>query len=109
MMTAGDHVGSNAFGNPCRNDEVANFRFDAQQISSSNAQPCGMRRMDPQRIGVRDFVKPLCIGASSMDLNRKSEGGNKNGLILLEIVGMDVTLDVSWNSVFRPAPFPHCL
>src|SRR5215813_3145825 len=63
--------------------------------------------MDPERICMRDLVEPLCIGAASVDLNGQPECGNQDGLVFFEVVGMNMTLHISGNSVFRPAPFPH--
>src|ERR1044072_4781961 len=60
--------------------------------------------MNPERIGVRDFVEPLCIRAARVNLHRETEGRDQNRLSFLEIVFMDVTLEVSGYRELGPTP-----
>ena len=68
-----------------------------------------MNRMNPERIGVRDFVKPFGIGAAGVNLCGEPEGGDQDRLIRCEIVGVYVALDIGRDGVFRPAPVSESL
>src|SRR5687768_7701604 len=63
-----------------------------------------MASMNPQRIGMRDFVEPLGVSAARMDLDRQTKSRDQYCLISFEIVGMDVTLNVIGNRILMPTP-----
>src|SRR5882724_6981004 len=105
VMTAGDDAGLNAFGHPGFDHEIANLSFDPHQIACADAHGSRMRRMQPERIRVRNFIQPLRICTPGVNLNRQTKCRDQDSLISLQIVWMNMTLNVSWDRVFAPAPF----
>ena len=103
-MAARHHTRPDALGDPCLHDEVADRGLDAHEIAGAHGEPRRVAGMDPERIGVRDLVEPLRVGAACVDLHRQPERGDERHLTGLQIVGMDVALHVQWNRVLRPAP-----
>src|SRR5215204_3373991 len=68
-----------------------------------------MTRMNPKRICMSNFIQPLCIGATRVNLNCEAESRNQDCLIRLEVIRMNVTLEVSRECVLRPTPIVHRL
>src|SRR5438105_1854916 len=56
VMAARDDAGLDAFRNPGAHDKISNLSFDADQIAGPNPEPLRMRRMQPERIRVCDFI-----------------------------------------------------
>src|SRR6266498_3404799 len=104
VMTARDDAGLDAFSYPSLHHEVTYLSFDPHQIAGLYTQLRRVARMQPERICVRDFIQPLCVRAARVNLNRQSKSRDENCLVSFEIVRMNMTLDVSWNRVFMPAP-----
>src|SRR5688500_15775661 len=104
VVAAGDDVWTNSFRDPRMNHKITDFSFHSHQITRPHLEPLRMRRMHPKGIRVGDFVKPFRIGAARVNLHREAESGDQDHLITLEIVGMHMTLDVSRQRIYRPAP-----
>src|SRR3954453_3852461 len=64
MMAACNYARSDALCYPGLYDKVTNLSFNAHQVTSLDSELFGMARMNPQRIGVCDLVKPFRVGAS---------------------------------------------
>src|SRR6266511_4678216 len=105
-------TGNNCRPNPCRypgaHDVITNFSFHTQQIAGTHAEFCRMVRMNPKRIRMCDLIEPLGIGTARMNLYGQTKGRNQYRLIRPEIVGMNMTLNVSWNRKLGPAPLRQC-
>ena len=104
VMTTRNYARFDSLGNPRGNHVIPNLRFNSDKVTSLDAVFICVRRVNPKWVGVRNFVKPLGVRATSVNLNCESESGNENCLIGFEIVGMDVTLDVSRDRVLGPPP-----
>src|SRR5436189_2837 len=79
-----------AFSDPGTHDEISNLSFDANQIAGFHFQALSVRRMEPERICVRDFIEPFRIRAARVNLNWQTERRDQNCLIRLEVLGMNV-------------------
>jgi hypothetical protein len=69
-MTARNNAGLDAFIDPRLYYEVANLSFDSHQIAGADPEFRRVAGVQPQRIGVRNLVQPLRIGAARVNLNR---------------------------------------
>jgi hypothetical protein len=67
MATRND-AGSNSFRHPRRHYVVTNLSFNANEIARANAELRRMAGVDPERIRMRDLIKPLRIRTAGMDL-----------------------------------------
>ena len=94
-MTTRHDARSNSLRHPRRDDEITDLSFDAHEIAGANAQFLRVARVNPQRIGVRDFVEPLCVRATRMNLHGETERRDQDRLILLEIIFVNVTLEIN--------------
>src|SRR6266850_2228815 len=108
-MAARHDSGLDAFGHPGAHDEISNLSFHAHQISRADPEFHRVAGVQPKRIRVRNLIQPLRIGTARVNLNRQTKSGNQDCLIGFEIVGVNVTLDVSRNRVFMPSPLCECL
>ena len=109
VMTAGDDARLDAFSHPGAHHEVSNFSFDPHEITGAHAELGCMTRVQPQRIRVRDFIQPFRVRAASVNLDRQTESRNQDRLICLEIFGVNMASDVSWNCAFGPTPISERL
>src|ERR1041384_2996776 len=103
-MTACHHTGANPFRHPGADDEVADLCFDAHEVACAEIEARRMARVNPERIGVRDFVQPFGVGAARVYLYGKPEGRDQNVLVFRKARRVDVALDVSRDGVLSPAP-----
>ncbi|MGB9182059.1 MAG: hypothetical protein WCB68_22715, partial [Pyrinomonadaceae bacterium] len=62
--------------------EVANLCFDANKIAGLHSESRSMFGVNPERVRVRDFVKPFCICAARVNLRRQAKSLDENGLVL---------------------------
>src|ERR1700730_1614677 len=105
MMAARDHAGTNAFRDPRFDHEMADIGLHPQQVACVDAAKTScIQRMYPERIGVRDLVEPLRVGAARVYLDRHPKGGDEDHLVLVQLIGMDMALDVARDRVLGPAP-----
>src|SRR6185436_10717227 len=101
---AGDDTGADAFRHPGLDDEVADARLDAHELSVAHADALRVRRMEPERIRVGDLVEPLRVRAARVDLHRQAEGRDERHFAGFEILAMDVAADVARRGEVGPAP-----
>src|ERR1041384_2327016 len=92
VMAARDDAGLDAFGQPRADHEVTNLGLHAHEIASAHAEFRRMTRVQPERIRVRDFVKPLRIRTARVNLNRKSKRRDQNRLIFFQVLWMSMAL-----------------
>ena len=104
VVAARDHVGAYAFGDPRADDEVAGLGLDAHGVAGLQVKLCGVARVNPERVGVRDLVEPLGVRAPCVNLHGQAEGRDEHGLAGVEVVRVDVALDVEGHGVLVPAP-----
>src|SRR5437868_7812536 len=74
VMTASDDARLNSFRYPRSHDEVADLRLDAHKIARHNTDAGCVLGVNPERIGVRDLVKPFRIRAARVYLHGQAEG-----------------------------------
>src|SRR3954454_8854938 len=104
MMAACDYARSDALCYPGLYDKVTNLSFNAHQVTSLDSELFGMARMNPQRIGVCDLVKPFRVGASRVDLYGQAECRDQNRLILVQLFRVYMALDIGRNGNIAPSP-----
>src|SRR6267142_2487922 len=73
VMATGNDARPNPLGYPRAHDVVTNLSLYTQQIASANAEFRSMSSVNPERIGMRDFIQPLGIGAARMNLHRQAK------------------------------------
>src|SRR5439155_90751 len=67
---------------------------------------CGVLRVEPERIRVRDLVEPLGVARARVDERRQPEGRQQDHLALgaVELRPVDVAPDVVGHRLLRPLP-----
>ena len=73
VMTTSNDAGPNSFRHPRAHDEVTNLSFHAHEIAGAHVKLCGMARVNPEWIRVRDLVQPLCVCAARVNLHRQTK------------------------------------
>src|SRR3989454_2125475 len=73
VMTACHDARLNSFSDPGAHDEISNLSFDAHEIAGAHAELCGVARVQPERIRVRNFIQPLGVRAARVNLNRETK------------------------------------
>src|SRR5437762_13609372 len=73
VMTARDDARLNSFSDPGADDEISNLSFDPHEIAGAQAELCGVARMQPERIRVRNLIQPLCVRAARVNLNGQAK------------------------------------
>src|SRR5215213_1826949 len=107
-MTTRNNPRSNSFRDPGRHDVITDLSFDAYEIAGANANLRCVRRMDPERVGMRDLIEPLCVCTTRVNLHGEAKRRDQDCLVFFEIIFVNMTLEVNRYCQLRPAPAIHC-
>ena len=104
VVAARHHPGPDPLGDPGFDHEVADLRLDPHELPGLDSHPSGVGRMNPERVGMGDFVKPLGVRAAGMDLHREPERGDEEHLVRGEVLGVNMALYIGRDRELGPSP-----